>query len=155
MKKAIYPGSFDPFTLGHKAIVEKSLAIFDRVVIAIGYNCNKRGHFSIEHRKALIEKVFDGVDGVEVVIYEGMTAHYCKENNINFIVRGVRNFADFETERDIAELNSLLAPSLETIFLMTPPELGKVSSSAVREFLLHGTDPMALMPEELTLDDLK
>lgn len=154
MKTAIYPGSFDPFTLGHKAIVEKGCAIFDKVVVAIGYNCNKRGMLTPERRKELIERVFDGNDQVEVVIYEGLTTAYCKEHNINIIIRGVRNISDFEMERDVAELNNTLLPSLETIFLMTPPHLGKVSSSAVREILLHGGDPMMLMPEEITIEDL-
>ena len=155
MKKvAIYPGSFDPFTLGHKSIVENSIGIFDEVIIAIGHNNNKSGYYSVEKRMELINKVFGSNPKVKVTSYEGLTSDYCKANNINYIVRGLRNIRDFEFEREIAQINQTLNDNLETIFLLTPIETSIISSSTIRELLDMGGDPMKFMPEELTITDL-
>lgn len=155
MKKvAIYPGSFDPFTLGHKSIVINSLGIFDEVIIAIGVNCKKSGYYNIEKRKELIEKVFKNTPKVKVISYEGLTSDYCRDENITYIIRGLRNIRDFEFEREIAQINQSLNNKLETIFLLTPAQTSIISSSTIRELLEMGGNPMKFMPEELTFEDL-
>ncbi|MFI3268049.1 MAG: pantetheine-phosphate adenylyltransferase [Rikenellaceae bacterium] len=152
---ALYPGSFDPFTLGHKVIVEQSLRLFDEIVIAIGENSNKRPFLSIEKRIKLIEQCFPCCDNVKVISYKGLTAEYCRKNDINFIVRGVRNTVDFEFERSIAGVNKKLNPNIENVFLMTPVEFSEISSTVVREIVLNGGDPSEFMPKEISLKDLK
>lgn len=151
----IYPGSFDPFTLGHKLIVEQSLHLFDEVVVAIGENSSKKTFFTTERRIELIKKCFPNDSRVKVVSYKGLTAEYCKVNDINFIIRGVRNTVDFEFERSIAGVNKKLNPNIENIFLMTPIEYSEISSTLVREIIINGGDPSYFMPKEITLDDLK
>ena len=156
MKKvAIYPGSFDPFTLGHKSIVDNSLGIFDEVIIAIGFNNKKCGYYTVEKRKELILKVFNNNPKISVISYEGLTSDYCRDNNITYIIRGLRNIRDFEFEREIAQINQALNDKLETIFLLTPAQTSIISSSTIRELLDLGGDPMRFMPEELSIDDLK
>lgn len=156
MKKiGIYPGSFDPFTLGHQSIVEKALDIFDEVIIAIGYNNKKSGHYSIEKRIKLIEKVFASQPKVSATKYTGLTSEFCKEQKIKHLIRGLRNSHDFEIEKEIAQINKRLNTNLETIFLLTSSETSLISSSTVREVLELGGDPMQFMPKELTIKDLK
>lgn len=152
---AVYPGSFDPFTLGHKLIVDKALLLFDKVIIAIGENSQKRSFLEIEQRELLINKVYVGNRRVEVTHYSELTADFCRKRNIKHIVRGIRNVGDFEFERNIAQINQRLYASLETVFLMTPPEFSEISSGIVRDIIYHGGDPMQFMPEEITIDDLK
>lgn len=154
-KIAIYPGSFDPFTLGHKYIVEKSLDIFDQVIIAVGHNVKKTGYYSIQKRIELIEKVFKNNSNIKTVSYTGLTSDFCKEHEIKHIIRGLRNIRDFEMEREIAQINSSLNPNLETLFLLTPAETSIISSSTIRELLELNGNPMKFMPNELTLEDLK
>ncbi|MFI3261292.1 MAG: pantetheine-phosphate adenylyltransferase [Rikenellaceae bacterium] len=151
---ALYPGSFDPFTLGHKVIVEESMRLFDEIVIAIGENSNKKSFIPLKKRIELIEKCFIGCSKVKVVSYKGLTAEYCRSNNINFIVRGIRNTVDFEFERSIAGVNKKINPNIETIFLMTPVEYSEISSTIVREIVINGGDPSAFMPKEITLREL-
>ena len=153
-KIALYPGSFDPFTLGHQLIVDKSLTLFDKVVIAIGENNNKRTHFSQSKRINLIRKIYKDNPRVEIAAYNKLTADYCKERAINFIVRGIRNVGDFEFERNIAQINKRLNHKLETVFLMTPPQYSEISSSIVRDILLHGGNPLQFMSKGITMDDL-
>ncbi len=154
-KTAIYPGSFDPFTLGHKAIVDKSLDIFDEVIIAIGYNNKKHGFLPVAKRQALIEKVYHSNHRVKVISYEGLTSDYCREQKITHIVRGLRNIRDFEAEKEIALINTMLNSNLETVFLLTPSDTALISSSTIRELLELGGDPMQFMPKEINIEDLK
>ena len=153
-KTAIYPGSFDPFTLGHKSIVDKSLDIFDEVVIAIGYNINKKGYYSISKRKELINKIYGNNPNVKIIDYTGLTSVLCEKLDIKHIVRGLRNINDFEFEKDIAIINSSLNENVETIFLLTPSEMSVISSSTIRELIELGGNPMKFMPSELTIEDL-
>ncbi len=153
--KAIYPGSFDPFTQGHKEIVDKALLIFDHVVIAIGYNIAKSGHFSLEKRIELIQKVYANNPRVSIVSYTGLTSVYCAQNGISHIIRGLRNGKDFSYEKEIALVNKSLDHSIETVFLLSDSDKSLISSSTVRELLCFGADPMQFMPKELTIDDLK
>lgn len=153
--KAIYPGSFDPFTLGHKAMVDKALKMFDTVVVAIGINDKKQSFLTLEKRLALIKKIYGNDPRVEIIAYRGLTVDYCKANKIGVIIRGVRNFLDYEFERSIANINCTLASDIETVLIMTPPELSDISSSVVRELMYHGSDPMQFLPPQYDINDLK
>ncbi|MEG0500458.1 MAG: pantetheine-phosphate adenylyltransferase [Rikenellaceae bacterium] len=151
--KAIYPGSFDPFTLGHKAMVDKALKMFDAVVIAIGINDKKSNFLPLEKRLEMIRRIYEGNSKIEIISYRGLTVDYCTQHEIGVIIRGVRNFLDYEFERSISNVNHTLSDQVETILIMTPPELSDISSSVVREFLFHGKSPMHFLPEEFNLED--
>lgn len=153
-KTALYPGTFDPFTIGHQAVLNKSLKLFDRVVVAIGENSNKKSMFSVEKRKAMIEKIYRNDPRVTVDAYDGLTVNYCQEHGISFIVRGLRNAADFTFEREIEHLNNRLHPDIETIFLTTPLRFSDISSSSVREIIRYGGNPMSMLPREYEPSDL-
>lgn len=145
MKKAVFPGSFDPLTLGHVDVIKRAIPLFDEIIIAIGINAEKKYMFSLEQRKQFIEKSFANNPKVKVVTYKGLTVDYCKKNNINFIVRGLRNPADFEFEKAIAHTNRDLAP-VETVFLLTAAKTSYISSSIVRDVLRNGGDVSTLVP---------
>lgn len=151
--KAIYPGSFDPFTLGHVAMVDKALKMFDTVVVAIGTNDKKSALLSLERRLEMINRIYGNNPRVEVISYEGLTVDYCREHSIGVIVRGVRNFLDYEYERSISNINYTLSGDVETILIMTPPELSDISSSTVRELLYHKKSPMQFLPPQFLLED--
>ncbi len=143
---ALFPGSFDPFTVGHKDIVERTLqSIADEVIIAIGNNCDKKYLQSIEQRIENIRKVFENNSKVKVVAYDGLTVDFAKQVDASFIVRGVRNLKDFEYERDIADVNHRLT-GIETVLLYTKPEYACVSSSIVRELMSYHKDVTELLP---------
>ena len=148
---ALFPGSFDPFTAGHLNILRRALTMFDQVVVAVGINQDKRGFFSMEKRLEIIEKATEGIPGVSVIQYDGLTIDICRENGIRHIVRGVRNMIDFETERSIADANRRLAPEIETIIIPTSQEFAHISSSAVRDSRKHGGDYSAFIPEGVVL----
>ena len=139
MKRAIFPGSFDPFTLGHYDIIERGAKLFDEVIIAIGVNADKKYMFSLEQRKKFIEDAFADNDRVKVVTYKGLTVDFCKEINVDFILRGLRNPADFEFEKAIAHTNRDLAP-IETVFLLTSAKTSYISSSIVRDVIRNNGD---------------
>ncbi len=151
--KAIYPGSFDPFTLGHKAMVDKALKMFDTVIIAIGINEKKNYILPLEKRLEMINRLYKDNGKVEVVAYHGLTVDFCNKNNVGVIIRGVRNFLDFEYERSISNINHTLSSDIETLLIMTPPELSDISSSMVRELLFHGRMPYEFLPKEFTEED--
>ncbi len=153
MRIAIFPGSFDPFTKGHQAIVEQALRLFDRVVIAIGENIGKRSLLSLEARKQLIADLYAGDERVECISYSTLTGDVAREVGASAIVRGVRNGIDFEYERTLAQTNSRLFPEIETVLLLTPPTLSDVSSSTVRELLAFGRDVEWLLPEGVNLKE--
>ena len=131
MKTAIFPGSFDPITLGHKDIIEKSLNIFDSVIIGIGQNSEKKYMFSAERRKQFVEETFKSINNIEVKIYDELTVDFCKKNNADFIIRGLRNVSDFEFEKNIALTNRKLS-GIETLFLLTSAKNSYISSGIVR-----------------------
>lgn len=151
--KAIYPGSFDPFTLGHRAMVDKALKMFSTVVIAIGRNDKKSSLLSLEKRLEMISRLYGDNPQVEVVSYSGLTVDYCAKHEIGVIIRGVRNFLDYEYERSIHNVNHTLSADIETILIMTPPELSDISSSVVRELLFHGRMPQEFLPKEFSEED--
>ena len=150
---ALFPGSFDPFTRGHESIVRRALPLFDRFVIAIGVNADKRSYMTMEQRKALIKSVFKDDPRVEVISYENMTVDIAREVGAQFIVRGVRLIQDFENEKHLAEVNRDLS-GIETILLYTLPEYSHISSSIVRELARFGQDVSGYLPEAADLSQL-
>ena len=150
MKKAIFPGSFDPITLGHHDIIERGVTLFDELIIAIGINADKKYMFSLEERKQFIEDSFGNNPKIKVVTYEGLTVHFCQENNIDFILRGLRNPADFEFEKSIAHTNRDLS-SIETVFLLTAASTSYISSSIVRDVIRNLGDYTKLVPKTVRI----
>ncbi len=150
MRTAIFPGSFDPITLGHQDIIEKSLNLFDLVIIGIGKNSEKKYMFSAEKRKEFVENTFKSKKNVEVKIYDGLTVDFCKKNNSDFIIRGLRNVSDFEFEKNIALTNRKLS-GIETVFLLTSAKNSYISSGIVRELIKNKGDYSLLIPKGLNL----
>ena len=148
MKKAIFPGSFDPITLGHFDIVNRGVTLFDEVIIAIGENSSKDYMFSIDERVAFIESAFKDNPKVRVMNYSGLTIDFCKEIEVDFIMRGLRNPADFEFEKAIAHTNRHLS-TLETVFLLTSSQTSFISSSIVREIIRYEGDYKKLVPNSV------
>ena len=150
MKTAIFPGSFDPITLGHKDIIEKSLNIFDSVIIGIGRNSEKKYMFSAERRKQFVEEAFKSINNIEVKIYDELTVDFCKKNNADFIIRGLRNVSDFEFEKNIALTNRKLG-GIETVFLLTSAKNSFISSGIVRDLIKNNGDYSLFIPEGLDI----
>ena len=150
MKKAIFPGSFDPFTLGHYSIVKRTLTFMNEVVIGIGINENKRCLMSVEKRLESIRKLYADEPRVKVFAYSGLTIDFAKEQGAGVIIRGIRSVKDFEYEESIADINRKLS-GVETILLFTEPDLASVSSSVVRELLHYGKDVSAFLPEGMEI----
>jgi pantetheine-phosphate adenylyltransferase len=151
MKRALFPGSFDPLTLGHYDIIERGITLFDEVIVAIGINASKKYMFSLEERKKFIEDAFKDEPKVKVVTYEGLTVHFCKELGVEFILRGLRNPADFEFEKAIAHTNRDLAP-IETVFLLTSAKTSYIASSIVRDVIRNDGDYTKLVPKSVRID---
>ena len=150
MKKAIFPGSFDPFTLGHHSIVKRALSFMDEVIVGIGINEGKRSLIPVEKRVDMIRRLYADEPRVKVEAYSGLTVDFAREQGAEFIIRGIRTVKDFEYEEGIADINRKLT-GIETIFLFTEPELASVSSSVVRELLHYGKDVSMFLPEEMEL----
>ncbi len=148
MKKAIFPGSFDPITLGHFDIIKRSLPLFDQIIVAIGINAEKKYMFSIEDRKRFIEQAFADEPKVQVVVYQGLTIDFCKKMKAQFILRGLRNPADFEFEKAIAHTNRKLS-KIETVFLLTAANTSYISSSIVRDVIRNGGQYEMLVPDSV------
>ena len=154
-RKALFPGSFDPFTAGHLNILKRALTMFDEVVIAVGINQDKRGFFDMEKRLSIIRQATAGLSNVQIIEYDGLTVDVCRNLGISHIVRGVRNMLDFENERAIADANRRLAPEIETIIIPTAQEFAHISSSAVRDILRHHGDTSLFVPEGVKLPPVK
>ncbi len=152
MKRAIFPGSFDPLTLGHYDIIQRGVTLFDEIIVAIGVNSTKKYMFSLEERKAFIEKAFINEPKIKVVTYKGLTVDFCKQNNVEFILRGLRNPADFEFEKAIAHTNRDLAP-IETVFLLTAASTSYIASSIVREVIRNNGDYTKLVPHSVRIKE--
>ena len=146
MRKAIFPGSFDPITLGHEDIIRRGIPLFDEIVIAIGVNAEKKYMFSLEERKRFIEETFKNEPKISIVIYEGLTIELCQKINANFILRGLRNPADFEFEKAIAHTNRRMS-KIETVFLLTAAGTSYISSSIVRDVIRNNGKYELLVPE--------
>ena len=150
MKKAVFPGSFDPITLGHIDIVKRSLLLFDEIIIAIGINADKKYMFSIEDRKKHIEDTFKNEPKIKVKTYNGLTVDFCIKEQAGFILRGLRNSSDFNYEQSIAQTNASLA-SIESVFIMCSPTLSNISSSIVRDVIRNGGDYTKMVPRSVLL----
>lgn len=148
MRRALFPGSFDPITLGHFDIIKRGIHLFDEIVIAIGINAEKKYMFTIEQRKQFIEEAFKDEPKVKVVTYKGMTVDFCKEIEANFILRGLRNPADFEFEKAIAHTNRKLT-KIETVFLLTAANTSFISSSIVRDVIRNNGNFSILVPKSV------
>lgn len=156
MKKiAVFPGSFDPFTIGHEAIVTRALSLFDEIIIAIGANALKKSFYSLATRKAMITKVFQHEPRVKIDHYEGLTVDYCKRNGADYLLRGLRTSADFEFERAISQVNKAMAPDIESVFLLTKPEHTPINSTIVRDIIRSGGDASQFVPAAINLKDYK
>lgn len=145
MKKAVFPGSFDPITLGHVNIIEKGLDLFDEIVVAIGVNADKKYMWTLEERKSFIEKTFKGNSKIKIKTYEGLTADFCKNEHAKYILRGLRNALDFSYEKSIAQTNSQMA-GVESIFIISDPEVSHISSTIVRDIARNNGDYSNLVP---------
>lgn len=150
MKRAVFPGSFDPITLGHMDIIKRALPLFDEIIIAIGVNAEKKYMFSLEDRQLFITKTFETEKKISVMKYSGLTAQFCKEQKAEFILRGIRNTADLNYEQSIAQTNFALA-GIESIFLVASPSVSHISSSIVRDVIRNGGDFSSLVPNSVSV----
>lgn len=154
MKKvAVFPGSFDPFTIGHEAIIRRAISLFDEIIIAVGANALKRNFYSLETRKEMISKVFRDEPRIKVDHYEGLTVDYCKKQGAGYLLRGLRTAADFEFERAIGQVNKSIAPDIESVFLLTVPEHSFINSTIVRDIIKSGGDASKFVPSAIRLSD--
>ncbi len=146
MKIAVFPGSFDPITSGHVDLVLRALPLFDKIIVAIGVNSQKKYLFDLEQRHTWLEEVFKDQPKVEIAQFEGLTAHFCKTINARYLLRGLRNASDFDYEKTISQLNSIVGEDLETIFLISRPAYSHISSTIVREIIKGKGDATPFLP---------
>lgn len=147
MRRAVFPGSFDPITLGHENIILRALSMFDEIVLAVGVNTSKKTRFTLDQRLEMLNLVFQDVAQVRIESYQGLTVNFCDEIDASWMLRGVRNGGDFEYERTIAQMSKRLNSSLETVILFTDPEYAAISSSVVRDILSNGGDISEFVPQ--------
>ncbi|MCF8230820.1 MAG: pantetheine-phosphate adenylyltransferase [Bacteroidales bacterium] len=151
MKIAVFPGSFDPITIGHESIIRRALPLFDKIIVAIGENSEKKNLFCLEKRIEWLNKTFSGIDQIEVDSFQGLTVDYCRSVNARYILRGLRTSADFEFERSVGQVNKQMYNEVETIFMLTTPEQTAVNSSVVRDIFKHGGDIRPFIPSAIDI----
>ena len=149
---AIFPGSFDPITIGHVDIIKRSLPLFDKIIISVGSNSEKKYFFSVEKRIQWIKKVFIKNPKIEVKSYNKLTVEFAKDSNARFLIRGLRNISDFEFEKTMAHANSELNPSIESVFLLTKPKYSFITSSVVRDTIKNDGDYRKFVPNQVVID---
>ena len=152
-KIAVFPGSFDPFTVGHENIVLRGLGLFDKIIVAIGVHSTKLPLLKIEARVEMVNRIFSTNDQVNADFFEGLTVDYCKKVKATHMLRGIRTAADFEYERAIAQINKLMLPSVESIFLLTTPEHTPVNSTIIRDIIRNGGDASQFLPEGVDIKE--
>lgn len=155
MKIAVFPGSFDPITTGHIDIVHRALPLFDKMVVAIGVNEDKKTLFSLEQRLTWLKEVFKNDENVVVDHFQGLTVDFCKKIGAHFLVRGLRNASDFDYEKTISQVNSTVGDNLETVFLISLPIYSHISSTIVREVIKGGGDASQFLPPEIRIKAFK
>ena len=148
-KTAVFPGSFDPPTRGHESVIRRALPLFDEIIVAIGENAEKTGYFPLEKRIEWLKAIFRDEKTIRVEKYTGLTVDFCKRMDAPYILRGLRTAADFEFERSIGQMNKIISPDTETIFILTSPEYSALSSSIVRDILRNGGDVRQFVPDEV------
>ena len=148
-KIAIFPGTFDPITLGHTDIIDRSIELFDKVIVSIGINTNKKPMFELEQRLQWIQNIYKGNSKVEVTSYEGLTVNFCEKMGAQFIIRGLRTVGDFEYEKGIADMNLMLNPQIETYFLACSSKYSSYSSTIVRDVIKNKGDSSLFLPMEI------
>ncbi len=149
MKIAVFPGSFDPITKGHVDLVNRAIPLFDKIIVAVGVNSQKKYLFSLEQRLEMLENVFANDDTVHVGQFEGLTVNYCKEQGARYLLRGLRNASDFDYEKTISQLNHIIGDELETVFLISKPEYSHISSTIVREIIKGKGKVESFIPIEI------
>lgn len=145
----LFPGTFDPITKGHVDVIKRSVALFDKLIIGVGINANKVPMFEVEKRVDWIRDIFKNEPRIEVTSYEGLTINFALENKANYILRGIRYISDFEYEKAIADMNRMLSPNIETIFLTCSPEYSTISSTIVRDVIRNGGNVSLFVPDEV------
>jgi pantetheine-phosphate adenylyltransferase len=148
---AVFPGSFDPITKGHESIVHRALPIFDNVIVALGSNSTKSYMYHLEKRKKWLEQTFASNPKIKIVEYSSLTIELCRKHNAKFILRGLRSAADYEYEANIAKMNRLMEPGIETIFMLSLPEYSGIHSTIIREIIKHGGDVRQFIPKGIEL----
>jgi pantetheine-phosphate adenylyltransferase len=152
IKTAVFPGSFDPFTLGHLDVLNSALKLFDKIIIAVGYNVQKKGFFSPDERMDIIRQSVKGLNNIEIDSYQGLTVDFCKKAGAGFIIRGLRTTTDFELERVIAQANTKMQPDITTVFIPSSHEYSFISSTVVRDVFVNGGDIQIFLAEGVNLD---
>jgi pantetheine-phosphate adenylyltransferase len=151
MKKiAVFPGSFDPITRGHESIIHRALPVFDEIIVALGENVEKQTYFPMENRLKWLESVFCSEPKITIEKYSGLTVDFCKRMKAGYILRGLRTSADFEFERSVGQINKVISPAIETIFLLSAPEFAALSSSVVRDIIKNGGDVSIFVPDKIS-----
>ena len=151
MKIAVFPGSFDPITVGHVDLVKRALPLFDKIIVAVGVNSTKKYLFPLDQRLEWLRHVFAAYPNVEVDHFENLTAHYCQRIGARYLLRGLRNASDFDYEKTISQLNHIVGEGIETVFLISQPEFSHISSTIVREIIVGGADASPFIPKEISV----
>ncbi len=150
-KIALFPGSFDPFTIGHESIVTRAMPLFDEIIIAIGANTRKNEFFTLDQRLDMIQEVFRDRSMIRVESFKGLTVEFCRKMGARYLLRGLRTAADFEYERAIAQINKAMFPQLESVFLLTLPAHTPINSTIVRDIIINGGDASQFVPSAIDL----
>lgn len=152
MKTAVFPGSFDPITLGHVDLIRRAIPLFDKIIVAVGTNNSKSTLYSLEQRLSWLKEVFQDFPTIEIGHFEGLTVNFCSAQNAHFLVRGLRNASDFDYEKTISQLNTIIGKDIETIFLISQPEYSHISSTIVREIIKGKGDVSPFVPKTIAKD---
>jgi pantetheine-phosphate adenylyltransferase len=145
----MFPGSFDPITVGHKDVALRAASVFDEIIIAVGYNTEKKGFFTVEERVNMLKEIFNDISNIKIESFSGLTVDFCRKSGAKYLIRGIRSASDFDFEKSIAGMNSILAEEIETIFFLSKPEFSTINSTVVREILKNKGDIKGFVPAEV------